>query len=228
MATFYQRLAQRIIAPQFLRPMPLLTGPEEAKSFRIGEEWAFFHFTITPTGHIGNVLYQTVITGRVLGILDVIVEFCQGKDRRQLLALNVREIENYLRDENHLPAQGVDLALAQSILQSVTDSLVQAIASRISQKCEAVPPIAFEHFSQQRLSKQIQDLQGIFGQQIRPVLELDGGSVELLNVIDQKIVIEFGGNCTSCPGARGPTLAFIQDIIKVQLPGFHWEISIIE
>jgi len=54
----------------------------------------------------------------------------------------------------------------------------------------------------------------IFAQEVQPLLEQHGGNVQILDITDDNTVsISYTGACAHCPGARGGTLSFIQQIL---------------
>ncbi len=50
--------------------------------------------------------------------------------------------------------------------------------------------------------------------EIRPYVELDAGGVEVLKVEDNRVLIAYSGNCTSCFSATGATLDAIGNILR--------------
>ena len=48
-------------------------------------------------------------------------------------------------------------------------------------------------------------MQEIIDREIKPLLEHDGGSIELVDLVGNKVVVRLAGRCSSCPAA-GVTL----------------------
>ena len=58
------------------------------------------------------------------------------------------------------------------------------------------------------LKKKLALIEEVLDQDIRPYIALDGGGIEILNILhDKEVVITYQGNCTSCFSAIGTTLS---------------------
>jgi len=45
---------------------------------------------------------------------------------------------------------------------------------------------------------------------VRPILNADGGDIELLEVTEKRVIVQFSGACGTCPSSAGGTLRGIQ------------------
>ncbi len=54
---------------------------------------------------------------------------------------------------------------------------------------------------------------------IRPAIEMDGGNVELSDIVDGVVFVEMQGACGSCPSSTMTLKAGIERIILEQVPG---------
>lgn len=170
---------------------------------------------ITATGVVENVHFTSKLSPEKLAFIDVLLEFCIGKDQKTLSELSIREIENYCRDENHLPAINDEVFLEESrkLLENVKNNVYNF--SSLETKFDFDPAIsAFRNY---RLVDKIQILERLFDQKVRPVLKKDGGNLILEEVDDQVITVRFEGNCGSCPSSEHGTLDFIQKTLQENL-----------
>ncbi len=56
-------------------------------------------------------------------------------------------------------------------------------------------------------------------QQIRPMLQADGGDIELVNVADDGIVsVRLQGACAGCPGAQMTLKNGVERLLKEKIP----------
>lgn len=55
--------------------------------------------------------------------------------------------------------------------------------------------------------------------QIRPAIEMDGGNVELADIVDGVVYVHMQGACGSCPSSTMTLKAGIERIILEQVPG---------
>lgn len=63
-----------------------------------------------------------------------------------------------------------------------------------------------------------QKVQGVLDQ-IRPVLQRDGGDIELVEVTDDNVVrVKLQGHCAGCPGATLTIKGVVERILKEQFP----------
>ena len=58
-------------------------------------------------------------------------------------------------------------------------------------------------------------------EKIRPALIMDGGDVELIEVIGKSAKVKLKGHCAHCPGAFMTLKYGIESILKQEVPGFE-------
>jgi Fe-S cluster biogenesis protein NfuA len=56
---------------------------------------------------------------------------------------------------------------------------------------------------------------------IRPMLQNDGGDIELLDVIDNKAKVRLKGHCVGCPSAQMTLFMGVETILKEEIPEFE-------
>ena len=62
---------------------------------------------------------------------------------------------------------------------------------------------------------QIEQLDLVLDEKVRPALMNDGGNIRVLNVVDgEKVMIEYQGACGSCGSSLGATLSFIEQALR--------------
>ena len=73
--------------------------------------------------------------------------------------------------------------------------------------------------------KKIAVIEQVLDRDIRPYIALDGGGVEIKNLIeDREVVITYQGNCTSCYASAGTTLSYIQQTLRAKV---HPELDVV-
>lgn len=55
--------------------------------------------------------------------------------------------------------------------------------------------------------------------QIRPILQRDGGDIELVDVVDDVVRVRLQGHCAGCPGARMTLTHVVQQILEQTCQG---------
>jgi NifU-like protein len=66
--------------------------------------------------------------------------------------------------------------------------------------------------------EQLQIINQVLDQDIRPYIALDAGGVEVINLLEgQQLIISYQGNCTSCYSSTGATLSYIQQVLRAKV-----------
>lgn len=53
---------------------------------------------------------------------------------------------------------------------------------------------------------------------IRPVIQADGGDIELVDVVDNKAKVRMTGNCVGCPSAQMTLYMGVEMTLKDEIP----------
>ncbi len=56
---------------------------------------------------------------------------------------------------------------------------------------------------------------------IRPLIQSDGGDIELVDVIDNKAKVRLTGNCVGCPSAQMTLFMGVETRLKEEIPEFE-------
>ncbi|MGE3843962.1 MAG: NifU family protein [Vicinamibacterales bacterium] len=56
---------------------------------------------------------------------------------------------------------------------------------------------------------------------LRPVIQADGGDIELVDVVDNKARVRMTGNCVGCPSAQMTLYMGIELALKEEIPEFE-------
>jgi len=63
-------------------------------------------------------------------------------------------------------------------------------------------------------------VQGVI-ERIRPIIQADGGDIELVDVVDNKAKVRMTGNCIGCPSAQMTLYMGIETALKEEIPEFE-------
>ena len=55
---------------------------------------------------------------------------------------------------------------------------------------------------------------------IRPLIQSDGGDIELVEVTDNRATVRMSGNCVGCPSASMTLYMGLEQALKDEVPGF--------
>lgn len=58
-------------------------------------------------------------------------------------------------------------------------------------------------------------------ERVRPMIQADGGDIELVDVVDNKAKVRMSGNCVGCPSAQMTLFMGIEMAIKEEIPEFE-------
>jgi Fe-S cluster biogenesis protein NfuA len=58
-------------------------------------------------------------------------------------------------------------------------------------------------------------------ERIRPLIQSDGGDIELINVADKTATVRLTGNCVGCPSAQMTLYMGVEMALKEEIPEFE-------
>ena len=74
------------------------------------------------------------------------------------------------------------------------------------------------NFDEMTMVQKIKAIEKILNEEIKPMLAMDGGSVELVDVRDNEIYLRYLGACSTCAVGSGETLKAIESTLKKLSP----------
>ena len=63
-------------------------------------------------------------------------------------------------------------------------------------------------------------VQAVIGR-IRPLIQSDGGDIELVDVVDNRATVRLTGKCVGCPSAQMTLFMGVEAAIKEEVPEFE-------
>ena len=90
---------------------------------------------------------------------------------------------------------------------------IQKILDKVNSACE-VPAAKPKTYNEMTLVEKIKTLENVLEEDIRPKLNLDGGSVELVDLDGKIVKVRLIGMCSGCAGAQGTLKNFIEKVIR--------------
>jgi len=116
--------------------------------------------------------------------------------------------------------------LIAPIADTLEESLISTIEGNENETHEDSPaavPVT-EDFLGMEKPDQIQMIDSILDETIRPGLAGDGGGIEITNLEEYKLSVHYEGACGSCPSSSEGTLRFIEDTLRERV---HPKISVL-
>ncbi len=62
--------------------------------------------------------------------------------------------------------------------------------------------------------QRLEDINNLLDEQIRPALFADGGGLEVLELLDNRLTIRYQGACGTCPSSLAGTLSAIENVLR--------------
>lgn len=177
-------------------------------------------------GMILDAKFQVYGETPLIIALEAITELVIQKYYDQAKRIGADLIDKHLRDKNDKQA------LPESVsphLNLVVDALDEAIAScfNIPLPPSYVSPLpkdveilegGYPGFDTLSIEQQLKIIEEVIKEDIRPYIELDGGGVEVINLLNKReVIIAYEGNCTSCFSSTGATLSYIQQTLRARV-----------
>ena len=176
--------------------------------------------------------YTTNLESEKLAFLDVLVEFSLNKDVRGVESLSVREIENFLRDDNVTPSIPGDAATLYPLFEKFRGTLTEVLdtdtpkptgakqspnINRDYKRSDSYFPFYEKNDYLSLNSNEKTLLIGkIIEDHIRTPLSRDAGGIYPVFADDGMVVIEYEGECRSCSSSLTTTMNFIQKVFQLE------------
>lgn len=90
---------------------------------------------------------------------------------------------------------------------------IQKILDKVNGACE-LPAAAPKSYDQMTLVEKIKAIEKVLEEDVRPKLNLDGGSVELVDLAGTTVKVRLTGMCSGCAGAQGTLKNFIEKTLQ--------------
>jgi Fe-S cluster biogenesis protein NfuA len=232
---YSKRVEQRLSAPKFRLQKKSETDqftPANSVivSFKIPESNGLVRLFISLNEKdltLSKMGYATNISGAEIAYLEAFCELSLGKSRQGLAKFSFREVENFLRDQNHLPAYPYT-ADDEAIWNLLNQRTIKALSEHsMMQKSSEV--VVSKWHPQLSLSEKYQAIETVLEHFVRPALKEDQGNLLFIAAeetgTDLSIWVRFQGNCESCPSSLTGTLQFIEETLIKELQ--HTQLKVV-
>lgn len=193
-----------------------------------GNALRFYWLVDKQDGVIVDSKFQVFGQSALIGAAEVACELLVGKNYDQALRISADLIDKQVRDRAEVPAFPMETAPHLNlVLSAIEDGSGQCTDLPLPTAYIAPPaPTDFGEvleggypgWEELTIEKKLAVIQHVIDEDITPYIALDGGGVELINLLeDKEVVIAYQGNCTSCFSAVGATLSYIQNVIQAKV-----------
>ncbi len=94
---------------------------------------------------------------------------------------------------------------------------IQKILDKVNGACEIPTQAAPKTYEQMTLVEKIKAIESVLEEDVRPKLNMDGGSVELVDLQGNVVKVRLTGMCSGCAGAQGTLKNFIEKVLQDRL-----------
>jgi NifU-like protein len=110
-----------------------------------------------------------------------------------------------VEDVTHFTKAGGGCGRCKGDIQKILDKVNGA---------KAEPVAASKKYEEMTLVEKIKAIEHVLEEEVRPKLNLDGGSVELVDLAGTTVKVRLIGMCSGCAGAQGTLKNFIEKVIQ--------------
>lgn len=188
----------------------------------------FYWLVDKDDGIIVDAKFQAFGQSALLGAAEVTCDLLVGKNYDQAQRISTSLIDQQVRDRSDTPAFPHETAPHLNlILQALDAAAEQCTDIPLATSYVSMPaptdigeiiPGGYPGWQELPIVKKLAVIEEVLNQDIRPYIALDGGGVEVLNLInDRELIIAYHGSCTSCYSSVGTTLSYIQQVLRAKV-----------
>lgn len=177
-------------------------------------------------GMIVDALFQVYGETPLIAAAEAASELVIHKYYDQARRIGAELLDKHLRDKSDTPAFPDSVA---SHLNLVVDALEEAALACFDIPLPAayVSPLpkdvevlegGYPGWQELTIEQKLHVIEEVIKEDIRPYIELDGGGIEVINLLnDREVIISYQGSCTSCFSSTGATLSYIQQTLRAKV-----------
>ncbi len=193
-----------------------------------GNAISFFWLVDKDDGVIVDAKYQVFGQSALIGAAEVACDLLIGKNYDQASRISADLIDKQVRDRPDVPSFPHETAPHLNLVLEAIDNAAKECTDIPLSVAYIAPPAprdigevlegGYPGWSELSIKQKLSVIEEVLNNDVRPYIVLDGGGVELLNLInDKEVIIAYQGNCTSCFSSVGATLSYIQQVIQAKV-----------
>ena len=233
---YSQKLMHKITTPRSMGLFSSSDASERKMRLVIGKEGSVddgncvsLYCLVDPEdGVIADARFQLFGASALFGACESACEVLVGKHYSQASHVTSYLLDKPLRDNDSVEAFPVEmkdhLELVISAIEKVT-SQCEDLPKSESYEAPPVPDMSsgisgegFPGWMELSLQKKLEVIEHVLNDDLRPYIEMDGGGVKVVNLINNReVIISYQGACTSCFSSVGATLSYIQQTFRAKV-----------
>ena len=191
------------------------------------EFWGKVRGDLNTPAHLVSVHYSGDLPLNHRAFVESLCHLLKDKSRLQIVKISAREVEYFLRDQNHLPALylekdkkiGSEFELFFKIIPELIEEML--LFEGEDEAFDILPSGQFKESP--TLPMQLRLVESFLDRQVRKALKQDGGNVliKAINKVDDvtQVYLHFSGECQSCSSSKFGTWQFIQTSLEKYFKG---------
>lgn len=200
----------------------------EEGSVADGNAVHFFWLVDKEDGVIVEAKFQVFGQSALIGAAEVACDLLVGKNYDQASRISADLIDKQVRDKSEVPAFPNETAPHLNLVLEAIDSTAKECTDIPLSLGYVAPPAprdigdvlegGYPGWHELSIKQKLSVIEEVLNNDIRPYIALDGGGVEVINLLhDKEVIIAYQGNCTSCFSSVGATLSYIQQVIRAKV-----------
>ncbi|MCX6994822.1 MAG: NifU family protein [Chlamydiae bacterium] len=183
-------------------------------------------FLVDPDdGMLVDAKFRALGPASLIGLAEATCEISVGKYFDQAARISAEVLEISLHDK---PGSTVLEPADYPSVNMVLDALEIAM-----HQCQDIPlppgyvsPLPHDievleggwpGFEAMTIPQKLTVIEKVIKEEILPYIEMDGGGVEVINILGDEVIIVYEGSCTTCYSSTGATLSYIQQILRAKV-----------
>lgn len=168
-------------------------------------------------GIVKDVRYRSLATGVHMLTFEMMAEYCVGKTIADVAVITPQDMTQYFYSHTF----GCD---ASAVGAEATDKpyfVLVKISGRVQKTADTKPtglPTSGElGWEDCGLFEKVRRIEEVLDEHVRPALASDGGGMDLIDLREPELVVQYSGACGSCGSSVGGTMHFIEDTLEANL-----------
>ncbi len=183
------------------RSVRLVTGHSENLGYKV----KFYWLVDRDDGTIVDAKFQTFGPPMLIGVADLFCDSAVSRNYQQAKMITLEKIDKDIFDIMHL---------AVTDASSKCLDIPISINANVNLNEDLKSPKSLSEWNNLAKKEKISLIEKVLDEEVRALIALDGGGVEIVDLKGDELLISYHGACSSCYSAFGSTLSFIQETLQ--------------
>ncbi len=163
-------------------------------------------------GLVHDARFASPATGELRAAYDVMCQLIIGRLLVDAALVSPRQVDDYLRQGAPTPA--LTLSLEADTPFYVLGKAAQHVTAAAAKPIALIAGLPWTDIG---LFEKVRRIEQVLDVHVRPALASDGGGIDLVDLKEDQLFVQYQGACGSCSSSIGGTLQFVQDSLNNHL-----------